>query len=90
MTTLPGLLLKPGHDLPSRIPLRVEAIGPRITAQEPGCGARVKGAGCRVQQAGCSKQGAGSGVQGTGAPVRIILSAEAESRLALFWRVREE
>ena len=31
-----------------------------------------------------------SGVQGTGAPVRIILSAEAESRSALFWRVREE
>jgi hypothetical protein len=31
-----------------------------------------------------------SRIRGTGAPVRIILSAESESRSALFWRVREE
>ena len=30
MVTLPGLLLKPGRDLPSRMPLRVEAIGPHV------------------------------------------------------------
>jgi len=44
-------------------------------------GAKVQGAGCRVQR--CR-------VQGAGAPVRINLSAEAESRLALFWQAREE
>jgi len=31
-----------------------------------------------------------SRIRGTGTPVRIILSAESESRSALFWRVREE